>query len=105
MRQLAIAVLGFWLAAGSAGAQATHPTTYGTFAPNLKPPKPIGGAAAAPFKTPEPYRAYTPRPAPASPKPPKLIGSTQTVPNIDGGKPFTPPKPYKPYRAKSVYDH
>ena len=101
MRRLAILVLGFSLAAASAQAQTSHPSTYGTFAPNKSPPKPISGGTFAPFPAPEPYRAHTPPPAPKSPG------------NTDGGEPFKPfkgsstysgPGTFKPAKPKSIYD-
>ena len=111
MRQLAIAVLGFWLAAASAQAQ-DHPSTYGSFAPNMTPPKHIGSGTFAPLNAPEPYRAHAaPRATISTPASPKLIGSTES---FGGGKPYKPfratsvydaPKPSKPVKPKSVYDH
>ena len=92
MHRLAIVVLAFSLAAASAQAQVTHPTTYGTFAPNKSPPKSLSGGT------------FAPTPAPKSPG------------NTDGGKPFKPFKgtstydgpgafkPYKPAKPKSVFD-
>jgi hypothetical protein len=106
MRQLVI-VVGFSLASASAQAQTSHPSTYGTFAPNKSPPKSISGGTVAPFPGPEPYRAHAPPAAPKSPG------------NTDGGEAFKPfkgssiysdrggldpyPKPAKP--KHSTYDH
>ena len=83
MRQLAI-VVGFSLAAASAQAQ-SHPSTYGTFAPNKSPPKSITGGTFAPLPGPEPYRAHAPPAAPKSPG------------NTDGGEAF------KPFKGSSTY--
>lgn len=110
MRRVAILVLGFSLAAASAQAQ-DHPSTYGSFAPNMTPPKHVGGGTFAAPKAPEPYRAHAQQPTLAPLKP---IGSTQP---LDGSKPFKPFKgastyegpgafkPYKPPKMKGVYDH
>lgn len=108
MRRLAIVVLGFSLAAASAQAQ-VHASTYGTFAPNMTPPKHVGGGTFAPAKAPEPYRAHAPREfAPIqSPVSPKPIGGPQSFKPFKGTSTYDGPgavKPYKPPKMKSVYD-
>jgi hypothetical protein len=96
--------MAFSLAAASAQAQASHPSTYGTFAPNKSPPKHIGGGTFAPLAEPQPYKPHA---APASMNP---VGGT------DGGEAFKPFKgtstysgpgafkPYKPAKPKNIYD-
>ena len=115
MRQLAIAILGIWLAT----AATAH--AGGDFGKLKKAP---AGVAAAPFDSsalrPSPGfgapKSYAPS-SPSSfstPTPPKPIGSMES---FGGGKPFKPFKgtstyegpgafkPYKPPKMKSVYDH
>ena len=108
MRRLAILVLGFSLAAACAHAQ-EHASTYGTFGPNMSPPKHFGGGTFTQPKPPEPYRAHAPRDfAPIqSLAPPKPIGP-QTFKPFKGTSTYDGPgafKPYKPPKMKSVYDH
>jgi hypothetical protein len=115
MRQLAIAILGLWLAT-SAVAHAENgftPRQKRSFTPggaSLKPPawpatpgfaQPSFGAAAARAHAP---REFAPIQSPVSPKP---IGP-QTFKPFKGTSPYDGPgafKPYKPPKMTGVYDH
>ena len=102
------------LAAAAAQAQ-DHPTTYGSFAPNMTPPKHIGGGHSPRFKRRSPTAPMPGRTRTSSTIAPlKPIGSMEP---LDGGRPSRRSKanrpidglgtykPYKPPKVKSVYDH
>jgi hypothetical protein len=116
VRQLAIAILGFWLAT-SAVAHADNgftPREKRSFTPggaSFKSPaarpaapgfgEPGFGAAASKSRAP---REFAPIQSPVSPKP---IGP-QTFKPFKGTSTYDGPsavKPYKPPKMKSVYDH
>jgi hypothetical protein len=119
MRQLAIAVLGVWLAmaaaahAGGEFGDQKKSAAKGGFAspfdsPAMRPPPGFGAA---------PSQSYKPHSASGSLKPIDNTGSTSSTQSIGGAAPFKPFKgtstydgpgafkPYKPAKPKSVYDH
>jgi len=129
MRQLAIAILGLWLAAGAAAhAQTGSVPNRNGFVPQEKRSFTPGGASFA--KSPgarasgfgeSPFGATAPgsssarrSSSPSTPVPPRPIGSLETFGDAKPFKPFKGTstydgpgafKPYKPPKMKSVYDH